>query len=86
MLAAIRYSQVEKLDRDSNLPMFSKARTKALLSQLQRIILIMNYCHRDADDPPLIALDQNAKRLGVPFFSPLDELGFVPVLADWLVQ
>src|SRR5258708_27762229 len=63
-----------------------KSTYETLLSQLQRIFLIMNHCHRDSDDSPLITLDQDAKRLGVPPFGPLDELGFVPILADRLVQ
>src|SRR5258708_15275255 len=63
-----------------------KSTYESLLCQLERIFLVVDYRHHDADHPPLIALDQDAKRPRVPFLGPLDELGFVPVLAVWLVQ
>ena len=59
---------------------------KGFLRQFQRIILIMDHRQRDADHPPLIALDQSTEGIPVSLPCPFDEFGFVAVLTTWVLN
>src|SRR5579885_3896252 len=59
---------------------------EGLLCQLKRILLVVHHRHRHSHHATLVTLDQDATRPGIPRPGPLDELGFVPVLAIWLNQ
>src|SRR5262249_10798548 len=51
-----------------------------LLRQLDRVILVVYNCKSHIDDPPLVPLNQNPKRLRIALPGPFYELGFVAVL------
>jgi len=59
---------------------------EGLLRQLERVLLVVYHRHRHTDHTALVTFDQDAKRLRISRLGPLNELGFVPVLAIWLNQ